>query len=424
MQRHSFNISNQLTRLSRPWMAALLVCTILVTASLGAALLHVVRPIVSSSPLHVRMAMSATAPSSPVLTAQSEEAQIISVVKNDAPAVVSITASGQVPKMERCGNGDPSVLPPQFQGYLDVPLYCQNGTQTERIGAGSGFIVSSDGYILTNAHVVEDTKADYTVVLNDEAHIGQKKSATVVARDTTNDIAIVKIDMSGLPFLAFGDSSKLQVGQTAIAIGYALGEFDNTVSKGVVSGLSRTITADNVGRNNSSEELHGLIQTDAAINPGNSGGPLLDSSGHVIGMNVAVADAQGIGFAVPANLARADFEQVKSTGKFVAPAKAFLGVRYQPVTTELKATKRLPYDFGMLVQPGENGEPAVIPGSPADRAGIAANDIITHMDGKQLNERYTLSDAIATHKPGDTVQLTVNHAGREKTLSVTLGKGS
>jgi serine protease Do len=355
----------------------------------------------------------------------SEESQVIKVVKQDSPAVVSIIASAQVPKMEQCAqSSDMQAVPPEFRQYFQgfsVPSLCQNGTQTERIGAGSGFLVSSDGYIVTNKHVVEDTKAEYTVVLNDEKNFGKKVTAKVVARDPSNDIAVLKIDMTGLPFLSFGDSDQLQVGQTAIAIGYSLGQFDNTVSKGVVSGLSRSIEA---GEGRSSETLKGLIQTDAAINPGNSGGPLLDISGNVIGVNVAMADsAQSIGFTLPGNLARNAFEQVKQNGTIAAREQAFFGVRYIAITPELQSTEKLPYNYGMLIGRGDTAtDLAVVPGSPADKAGISENDILLEVDGKQLNESYMLSDAVDAHKPGDVLKVKIYHKGQEKTVSVTLEK--
>ncbi len=351
----------------------------------------------------------------------SEESAVIDVVKKDSPAVVSIIASGEVPKMEQCYNQNVN-LPPGFESFFDLPSLCQNGTEKKRIGAGSGFIVSSDGYILTNKHVVEDEKAEYTVVLNDQAHFGQKVKAKVLARDPSNDIAVLKIDMTGLPFINLGDSSQLQVGQTAIAIGYALGEFDNTVSKGVVSGLARTVSAGGL-MSGGEEQLRGLIQTDAAINPGNSGGPLLDIVGNAIGMNTAVANAQSIGFAIPINLAKKAYEQVRSSGTITATPVAFLGVRYMPVTDEVQTANKLPYNYGMLIVRGANKtDLAVVPGSPADKAGIVENDIILEVSGKQLNERNLLSDALGELKPGDSVNLKIYHRGEEKNVTVTLDK--
>lgn len=198
-----------------------------------------------------------------------EQSQVIEVVKKASPAVVSIVATAEIPTFENYFDV-PSGVPQGFEEFFGVPRRRQNGTQEQKIGAGTGFLVSSDGYIITNKHVVSEKDANYTVYLNDEANKGEKIKAQVVARDPKNDLAVLKIDKKNLPFLEFSDSNQLQVGQTVITIGYALGEFDNTVSKGVISGLSRSITAG--GGFARTENLKNLIQTDAAINPGNSGG--------------------------------------------------------------------------------------------------------------------------------------------------------
>lgn len=363
------------------------------------------------------------APSGQTVQVVLEESQVIEVVKRASPAVVSIVASADVPNLEVCYRSpfDEEL----FRGFgsdfgLDfrIPGYCQRGTRRERVGSGTGFLVSADGYLVTNKHVVDDDQAVYTVVLNDEAHRGEKVQAKVLAKDPTNDIAILKIEKTGLPHLAFGDSEKLQVGQTAIAIGYSLGEFDNTVSKGVISGLRRSITAG--GARTRPEQLEDIIQTDAAINPGNSGGPLLDIAGNVVGMNVAMAQAQSIGFALPANQIREVFEQVKSSGKIQRP---FLGVRYLPITPEVKEKNKLPVDSGALVVRGEAADDlAVVPGSPADVAGITENDIILEIDGVKINEpAASLAKLIAKHKAGDTVTVKILRKGKEQSIKVTLG---
>lgn len=364
-----------------------------------------------------------TAPGGQTIQVVLEESQVIEVVKQAAPAVVSIVAAADVPNLEVCYRTpfDDEL----FRGFgndfgLDfrIPSYCQRGTRRQQVGAGTGFLVSADGYLVTNKHVVDEEQAVYTVILNDDVHRGEKVLAKVLAKDPSNDIAILKIEKTGLPFLAFGDSEKLQVGQTAIAIGYALGEFDNTVSKGVISGLRRSITAG--GSRTRPEQLEGIIQTDAAINPGNSGGPLLDILGNVIGVNVAMAQAQSIGFALPANQVREVYEQVKTSGKIQRP---FLGVRYLPIVPEVKEKNKLPVDYGALLIRGEAADDvAVVPGSPADLAGLVVNDIILAVDDTAIKEPSTsLAKLIAKHKAGDTVTLKILRKGKEQTIKVTLG---
>jgi len=230
----------------------------------------------------------------------SYETQIVKAVKTASPAVVAVTISKNVPIIEQCPYNPFSNLPPEFQQFFgpNVQFYqpCQKGTKLQEVGGGSGFIISGDGVILTNKHVVADTAAEYTVFTND----GKKYSAKVLTRDPDIDIAVIKINASNLPTIKLGDSDSIQVGQTAIAIGNALGEFRNTVNVGIVSGLSRNITAS--GGNGLIEKIYNVIQTDASINPGNSGGPLLNLRGEIIGINTAIAqNAQSIGFAIPVN---------------------------------------------------------------------------------------------------------------------------
>lgn len=357
-----------------------------------------------------------------IIQVVSEESQVIDVVKKASPAVVSIVASADVPVIERCYKDIGGVDP--FFGDLGgigfrIPSYCQKGTEKQRVGAGSGFIVSGDGYILTNKHVVDNDNAEYTVILNDPAHRGEKVKAEVLAQDPSNDIAVIRIKKDNLPFIDFADSTKLQVGQTAIAIGYALGEFDNTVSKGVVSGLLRSIVAGG-GNGGSSEKLEGIIQTDAAINPGNSGGPLLDISGNAVGMNVAMAAAQNIGFAIPANDIKKVYDDVRKTGKI---QRAYLGIRYMVIDEDLQKKNNLPYNYGALVTRGDQmGELAVIPGSPADKAGIVENDIVLEADGVKIDSANSLSKIIASHRAGDIIKLKIYSKGKEKIIDVVLAE--
>jgi len=238
------------------------------------------------------------------------EDKVISAVKSASPAVVAITVSKNVPIIEQCPYNPFSNLPPEFQQFFgqDIQFYqpCQKGTKLQEVGGGSGFIISSDGLILTNKHVVSDTAAEYTIFTND----GKKYPAKVLARDSNVDIAVIKIDALNLSKVKLGNSDSIQVGQAAIAIGNALGEFRNTVSVGIVSGLSRDITASGGGV---SESITGVIQTDASINPGNSGGPLLNLRGEVIGVNTAmVQGAQNIGFSIPINHAKEIISKVSA----------------------------------------------------------------------------------------------------------------
>lgn len=346
----------------------------------------------------------------------SSEQSVIDVVKQSDPAVVAITVSKNVPVYERYLERAPSPFGGFFGGdaYVDVPRLRQNGTELQEVGGGSGFLVSSDGYIVTNRHVVDDTDAAYTVFLND----GNKYDAEVIARDPVLDLAVIKIDGTNFDHLSFGDSDQLEVGQTVISIGNALAEFRNTVSVGVVSGLARSITASD-RYHRTAETLDELIQTDAAINEGNSGGPLLDLTGNVIGVNVAVArGAENIGFALTANSVKHIVSSVQETGKIVRP---YLGVRYIPVTKDLAQQNSMTIEHGALVQRGPNpGDLAVIPGSPADRAGIVENDIILEVDGTKVAEGHDLASLIRGKQVGDTLSLTVWGKGEERTVPVIL----
>jgi len=258
---------------------------------------------------------------------------------------------------------------------------------------------------VTNKHVVTDTTASYKVSTKD----GKEYDAKEISRDPSNDIAIIKIDVKGLKPINLGDSTNLKVGQFVIAIGTALGEFRDTVTTGVVSGLGRGITA---GSSFESyvERLDDVIQTDAAINLGNSGGPLLNSSGEVIGINVAVAQgAQNIGFAIPINVVKDALNQFKQTGKFLA--KPYLGVRYQAITQRTAIMNNVPQ--GMYVV-------EVVVGSPAEKAGIQIDDIITKIDNTQMTENTPLSDVLSKKKSGDEVNLEIWRNGEILKMKVAL----
>lgn len=352
----------------------------------------------------------------------AQEYLVVNVVKKANPAVVSIVITKDIPIIEKYYEESPGISDP-FQDFFggnffspfqfQVPKYREKGTEKKEVGGGSGFLVSQDGMIITNKHVVSDEKAEYTVFTND----GKKYDAKVIARDPVNDIAVLRIEGKKFPYLELGDSDKLQVGQTVIAIGNALAEFRNTVSVGVISGLSRSVTAgDGAGQ---MEQLEGVIQTDAAINPGNSGGPLLNSSGKVIGVNVAMArGSENIGFSLPINTIKSVITSVKENGKIVRP---YLGVRYTLINQSIKEKNNLSVDYGALVARGETKEDlAVMPGSPADKAGIIENDIILEVDGAKVNEEKTLSSLIRNKNVGDSISLKILHKGEEKTVNVKL----
>ena len=354
-------------------------------------------------------------------TPRSEEEQVVAVVKKSSPAVVSIVATKDLTYVEQ-GWTNP------FQNFCSDPFFRQflggqcdiestppkRWTENKQVGAGTGFIVSSDGYILTNKHVVNIAGANFTVITSDN----KKYSGKVIAEDPFQDLAILKIDARNSPALHLGDSSKLQIGQTVIAIGNALGEFSNTVSKGVVSGLSRSITA---GGSDFSEKLDEVIQTDAAINPGNSGGPLLNLDGEVIGVNTAIVQgAQNIGFTIPINQAKRDINQVKSLGKISYP---YIGIRYLVINDSVKEKNNLSVSYGALIIRG-NGENelAVMPGSPADRAGLKENDIILEVNGKKIQADNDIAKILQTLNVGGTIALKVLSQGQNKNLSLVLGE--
>ena len=295
-----------------------------------------------------------------------------------------------------------------------IPQYKQEGTEKRQIGAGTGFIVLPEGMVLTNKHVVATENAEYTVITND----GKEYSAKILAKDPVQDLAILKIEGDSFKPVKLGDSSSLQIGQTVIAIGNALGEFENTVSVGVISGLGRTITASGGGM---LETLEDVIQTDAAINQGNSGGPLLNLAGEVIGINTAtVLGGENIGFAIPINLAQKDIQQIKTSGKISYP---FLGVRYVIITPEIAKKENLPTDQGALVIKGDKpGEPAVTPNSPADKSGLKENDIILEFQEEKITPKNSLAKIISKYNPGDKVLLKILRTGKEITVEVILGE--
>jgi 2-alkenal reductase len=339
------------------------------------------RPTVSSPTLPQASNAGAVQP-----VAIDESSATIAVAAKVSPAVVRITVTGS-------GNaGNLGVIPDK--------------------GVGSGVIFDSNGWILTNHHVVEGGEK-FDVELKD----GRTLSGTVYGIDTLTDLAIVKVDATGLPTAAIGESDALKVGQLVVAIGSPLGTYSNSVTSGIVSAKGRSIITDD---NNS---LNNLIQTDAAINPGNSGGPLLDAAGNIVGINTAIAtNSNGIGFAIPIDIARPIMEQAVAGEPLSRP---FLGIRFQSITRKLADERKLPVQVGALVggvdpQTGDP-VPGVEAGKPADLGGVKDGDIITSINGKVIDEEHPLDATLAQFSPGETVSMDVLRDGQHVTLQVTLG---
>ncbi len=342
-----------------------------------------------------------------------EDSATIKVVSKVSPSVVSIIITKDLSKIyDQTG---PNSFP--FDDFFEFGFPFGSESQTpqgkQEIGGGTGFIISPDGLILTNKHVVSDTEAEYTVLTNE----GKKYDATVLGTDPFNDLAVVKIEASELPVVELGDSDKIKIGQTVIAIGNTLGEYRNTVTKGVISGINRQIVAgDTLGAQE--EIIEEAIQTDAAINPGNSGGPLINLVGQVIGVNTAVSrEGQLVGFAIPVNQAKQIIESVIKEGRIIRP---MLGVRYTLVNKEVAEANNLTVDYGALVIEGSQNEPAVIPGGPADKAGVRDGDVILELNEQKIDQDHTLAHEIQKYKPGDEVTLKILRGEEEKVLVATL----
>jgi S1-C subfamily serine protease len=310
---------------------------------------------------------------------------IVSAAGTVSPAVVTITS---------VTNFDPS--------SGNVP----------QVGVGSGVIFDAKGWILTNCHVVKGGSS-----LEVDLQDGRTFTGKLYGIDTLTDLAIVKVEATGLPVAAVGDSSQLLPGEDVIAIGSPLGTYTNSVTLGIVSALGRSIVAQ--GPEGCNDNLHNLIQTDAAINFGNSGGALADAGAHVIGINTALAaQAQGIGFAIPINIAKPIMAQALAGEPLARP---YMGIRYIALNPKIAADEKVSIDFGALLAPSADGtEPAVVAGGPADKAGLKDKDIITSIDGTRIDAKTPLEDLLAQHKPGDTISLEVVREGRTLTVSLTL----
>ncbi|MBI2431236.1 MAG: trypsin-like peptidase domain-containing protein [Candidatus Levybacteria bacterium] len=312
----------------------------------------------------------------------SEESVVTDIVEKVTPSVVTVGIEQRIIQIDPF---DPF-------SFFRRP----RGTQKEQ-DIASGFIASADGLIVTNKHVVQ-SQGKYKVITSD----GKKYDVEKIYRDPTNDIAILKISATGLKPLTLGDSSKLKVGQLAVAVGTPLGEFRGTVTKGIISGLGRGITTGSPFEEEVTE-FEDVIQTDAAINPGNSGGPLLNSSAQAVGVNVAVASgAENIGFAIPINVVKEALTNFSQTGGFSRP---YLGVGYQMISRQVAIRNELPE--GAYVE-------QVVEGSAAEKADIQEGDIITKIDGVKLSDANTLATVISKKKVGDTITITVWRSDKEK----------
>lgn len=314
------------------------------------------------------------------------------IAKKVCPAVITIVASKDLPKIDAA-----TFL--SLQGNLSL-----NNKGQAKVGGGSGFIISKDGYVFTCAHVVKDLEADYSVII-DPKH---KYSARVLSRDFLTDIAILKIRGSNFPFLKIGNSDKVELGQYVISVGNSLGEFEDTISLGIISGLSRSIKASD--GMNFHTDLKGLFQTDAAINNGNSGGPLINTKGEAIGINTAMIEkAQNIGFAIPMDYALKDFKEIKKYGKIKRP---YLGIKYVLLDEDMSRENNLLVNEGALVVRERYGENPVAKGSPADKAGLKEYDIILSFNKKNITKKNSLSELLSKSKIGNKVELKILRKGK------------
>ncbi len=320
-----------------------------------------------------------------------ESSAVVNAAAKVSPAVVRITATN---------------VGSDFEGELP------------ETGVGSGVIFDSDGWILTNRHVVLTSEGEVAATLTVELKDGREFSGSVYGIDTLTDLAIVKVSTSGLPAAPIGKSADIKVGQLAIAIGSPLGTYTSTVTTGIVSATGRTVRID------ARLQLTNLIQTDAAINPGNSGGPLLDAAGAVIGINTAVErDSTGIGFAIPIDIARPIMAQALAGEPLARP---YVGIRYVAINARLAREKGLTVGSGALLGPSsdpDTGEtqPAVEPDSPAEEAGLEDGDIILRIEDQAIDAEHPLDAILSSYGPGQTVRMTILRGNTEMTVSITLG---
>lgn len=339
-----------------------------------------------------------------------KKSPIVEIAKKICPAVITIIASRDLPQI------DEFYFLPYKGEKVAFPKNVNSEKQMTKIGGGSGFIVSKDGYVLTCNHVVEDTDADYTVIIDQD----RRYKAKVLSRDPLTDTAILKIeDDVAFPFLKMGDSDNVELGETVIAVGNPLGEFEDTLSAGIVSGLSRKITAYNGASTNSkATSLRGLIQTDAAINPGNSGGPLVNMDGEAIAINTAmIMGAENIGFALPINYIKEDLKEIKKEGRIKRP---YLGVKYVILNDHISKANKIECCYGALIVREMFGEPAVAKNSSAEQAGLKEYDIILEINGKKITQENSVNDVLGECTVGEKIHLLVLRDGEEVKLETIL----
>ncbi|RJQ26627.1 PDZ domain-containing protein [Candidatus Parcubacteria bacterium] len=341
-----------------------------------------------------------------------EKNQTTRTIKKVMPSVVSIVLKKPKELVEKELKEEQKSI--RQKTHIEIPEEKIDERGLVEIGGGSGFIIDGSGIILTNRHVIEESDVLYVVTTHDN----QTYDAELLAKDPVDDIAILRIHPARkLPSIKLGDSSHVELGQTVLAFGNALGLFKDTVSSGIVSGLSRAVSA-RENENSPVQEMRGLIQTDAAINPGNSGGPLVNIYGRVVGINAAVvAEAENISFAIPINVAKRDLKDLKKYGKIRRP---LFGVRYLILNKTIKEKMKMPTDYGALITKEHIIDIAIAPGSPADKAGLRENDILLTWNGVPITETQGIQDFLENHGIGDRVTLTVLRNDIEIEKQVTL----
>ncbi|MDP3999708.1 MAG: trypsin-like peptidase domain-containing protein [bacterium] len=337
------------------------------------------------------------------------------IIKKTMPAVVSVIISKSLEELEKELPLEMFPFFPFGVPEMRIPEEKIDAHGRVQIGGGSGFIVDPNGIILTNKHVIADPNAEYTIVTFDN----KKYPAVILGRDPVDDVAILKIDAKNLPTIPLGESATVELGQTVLAIGNALGIFQNTVSSGIISGLSRSIAA-KADQESPIQEMRGLIQTDAAINPGNSGGPLVNINGEAIGINAAIVfGAQNIGFAIPINYARRDLEDVAKFGHVRRP---LLGVRYITIDETLQEKMKLPINYGALVIGKGPHHAGIVPGTPAEIAGLQEKDIVLECNGEKITMQKTIQDFLEELGAGDILKMKVLRGNKELELKIILAE--